>query len=137
MNKLSEDTLKKIASTIVDAIEENVSVGGISSVGPAQAGSSFGSLGGIGSSGTGTPTPNGVGNAQAKPGTETKTNSSASANSQGQKNEYGKLPKQASQQVMAIVNKVNHPMGRKGAGVGDVNPVSVTVKGTIDHIGKG
>lgn len=140
MNRISENTLKELASKIVDSIEENMGVGGIAAVGPAQAGNSFGSLGGVGSVGTGAPMPNGVGNAQAKGGAEAKSKEAPAANAQQGKNDYGKLPKQSEIQVMALVNQVNGPLGRKSGSVGNVPPASVTVSGvkaTIDQIGKG
>jgi hypothetical protein len=140
MKKIDEEANRKLAISIVDAIEENMNVGGIAAVGPAQGGGAFaGSLSNIGGVGSGGSLPNGVGNAPAK-GEKTDAKGTTSANSGSKKNEYGKLPTHAQIQVMSLVNKVNGPLGRKSGaeGVSNVKPVTTTVSGvkaTIDQIG--
>ena len=137
MKKISEDTYKKLACQVVDSIEENMGVGGIAAIGPAQAGNTFGTLGSVGSSGSGTAMPTGVGNAPAKSDGDGK---SATSNTQSGKNDIGKLPKQSEIQVLALVNKVNGPLGRNSNAVGNVPAISTTVSGvkaTIDQIGSG
>jgi hypothetical protein len=140
MKKIDEEANRKLAISIVDTIEENMNVGGIAAVGPAQGGGAFaGSLSNIGGIGSGATMPNGVGNAPGK-GDKGEAKGTTSANSGSQKNEYGKLPKHAEIQVMALVNKVNGPLGRKSGaeGVSNIKSTTTTVSGvkaTIDQIG--
>jgi|ERR1035437_9258590 hypothetical protein len=138
MKKIDEEAVRKLAISIVNDIEENMGVGGMAAIGPAQAGNGFaGSLSNIGGVGTGS-LPNGVGNVKAK-GEKGDSKGAPGTHSSASKNEYGKLPKQAAIQVMALINKVNGPLGRKSSSVGNVASVSTTVSGvksTIERIGK-
>ena len=139
---MNKDILKSLAVSIVDKIEENMGVGGIAGVGPAQAGNGFaGTLSNIGSVGTGQPMPNGVGNAKASDSKGTTNTSNAAG--KDSKLTATKLPDKAKTQVLALVNSVNGPLGRKSASVGNVPTVSTsvktsepTVKATISQIGR-
>lgn len=141
MIKISENTFKKLASDIVDKIEENMGVSPLTAVGPAQAIGFGGSLSNIGSAANTGTLPNGVGNtsAKAEKGAEKASTSTGKAGSTN--NKYGKLPEKAAVNVLALVNAVNGPLGRTSGAAGTSNVPTVTttvsgVKSTIDQIGK-